>query len=41
MKAFLSAIIVAAVIAGGAGYYLQNFVDEKAASAYSTSGVRL
>ncbi len=41
MKAFLSAIVIAAVIAGGAGYYLKNFVDERVTTAFSTTGVRL
>lgn len=41
MNAFISAIIVAVVMAGGAGYYLQNVVDKNAAAAYATTGVRL
>ena len=41
MKAFLTAVIVAAAIAGGAGYYLQNVVDQNATAAFATSGVRL
>ena len=36
MNAFISAII-----ASGAGYYLQNVVDKNAAAAYATTGVRL
>ncbi len=41
MKAFLSAIVVAVVMAGGASYYLTNFVDQPATAAYATSGARL
>jgi hypothetical protein len=41
MKAFLSAIVVAVIMAGGASYYLTNFVDQPAISAYTTSGARL
>jgi hypothetical protein len=41
MKAFLSAIVVAVVIAFGASYYLNNFVDQPATSAFATSGARL
>ncbi len=41
MKAFLSAIFAAVVIAGGAGYYLTNFVDIPSTTAYTTTGARL
>ncbi len=41
MKAFLSAIVVAVIMAGGASYYLTNFVDKQVMSAYTTSGARL
>lgn len=41
MKAFVSAMIVAVVIAGGAGYYLKNYVDQQVTQAFATSGARL
>lgn len=41
MKAFLSAIVVAVVIAGGASYYLKNYVDQQVTSVFTTSGARI